>query len=381
MMNFIGGTQLASTRPAENSFKYSQHCSEAQGVEQSRNFRIVVIGVGKKGNNTLNKLMEADVPSVKCIAVNTNAAHLRSSRANEKILIGQELTKGRGVHRDPRLGKAAMLESRQLVADLLSGIDVAFITAGLGGGTGAGAAPVIAEIAKSKGAATVGILTMPFSNEKGRDKHAATSLSEMRKHCDTVVVIDDNRLTQLAPGVPVRETFKIADQVLASLIKGVVETISTPSLMNLDFTDFKKMVSCGGMAVVGVGESDSPNRAEEALRNALKTPLLDVDCAGATGALINVTGDNRMTIQEVNRIGEIVTEMMHGDAHILCGARVNPGQDGKLKVTVVMTGVGSPHRLTNLDTVAPQLFNLDPYNEPESRLDIELNLYQMDTDS
>lgn len=381
MTNFIGGTQLASIRPAENSFKYSQHSAEAQGVELNRNFRIVVIGVGKKGNSTLNKLMEAGVPSVKCIAINTNAAHLRSSRADEKILIGQELAKGRGVHRDPRLGKAAVAESRQLVADFLSGIDIAFITAGLGGGTGAGAAPVIAEIAKSKGAATVGIVTMPFHNEKGRDKHAAASLNEMRKHCDTVVVIDDNRLTQLAPGVPARETFKIADQILASLIKGVVETISTPSLMNLDFTDFKNMVSRGGMAVVGVGESDSPNRAEEALRNALKTPLLDVDYAGATGALINVTGDDRMTIQEVNRIGEIVTEMMHGDAHILCGARVNPEQDGKLKVTLVMTGVDSPHRITNFDTVAPQLFNLDPYNEPEGRLDIELNLYQMDTDS
>jgi cell division protein FtsZ len=202
----------------------------------------------------------------------------------------------------------------------------------------------------------------------------------MRKHCDTVVVIDDNRLTQLAPQVPARKAFKIADQVLATLIKGVVETIFTPSLMNMDFTDFKTMVSRGGIATVGVGESDSPNRAEEALRNALKTPLLDIDCAAATGALINVTGDNRMTIQEVNRIGEIMTEMLHGNVQVLCGARVNPGQEGKLSVTLVMTGMDSFRSVRDFDKIGPQLFNLDPYAEPEKSLDLELNLYQMEED-
>lgn len=379
-MNCGGGAKLTKIRPTENSLKYSQHSAEAQGVEQSSDFHIAVIGVGRAGSNTVTKIMESGTTSAKCIVVNTDANHLKSSKAHQKVLIGQKLTKGRGVHGDPKLGKAAITESRKLVEDLLSGVDIAFITAGLGGGTGAGAAPVVAEIAKHKGAATVGIVTMPFRNEKGRDKHASMSLAEMRKQCDTVVVIDNDKLVQLVPQLPERKAFRMADQVLASMIKGIVETISTPSLINLDFADFKTIVSRGGMAVVGLGESDAPNRAEEAVRNALKAPLFDVDYAGANGALINVTGDNRLTIQEVNRIGEIVTEMMHGNAHVIWGARVNPQQEGKLKVTLVMTGVDSPQTLSGFGKIAPQLFNLEPYAESERPLDVKLNLYQMETD-
>jgi cell division protein FtsZ len=170
----------------------------------------------------------------------------------------------------------------------------------------------------------------------------------------------------------------VADQVLANMIKGIVETISAPSLINLDFADFKTIVGRGGIAVVGVGESDAPNRAEEAVRNALRSPLLDVDYVGATGALIHVTGDNQMTIEEANRVGEIVTEMMDGNALVIWGARVNPEQEGKLKVTLVMTGVNSPHILSGFGTIAPQLFNLEPHAEPEKPLDIKLNLYQME---
>jgi cell division protein FtsZ len=200
----------------------------------------------------------------------------------------------------------------------------------------------------------------------------------MRRHCDTVVVIDNNKLTQLVPQLPIGEAFRVADQVLTNMIKGIIETISAPSLINLDFADFKTIVRRGGVAVVGIGESDAPNRAEEAVRNALRTPLLDVDYAGATGALIHVTGDNQMTIEEANRVGEIVTEMMDVDALVIWGARVNPQQNGKLKVTLVMTGVNSPHLLSGFGTIAPQLFNMEAYAEPERQLGIELNLYQME---
>jgi cell division protein FtsZ len=192
------------------------------------------------------------------------------------------------------------------------------------------------------------------------------------------VVIDNNKLMQLVPQLPISEAFRVADQVLANMIKGIIETISTPSLINLDFADFKTIVRRGGVAVVGVGESDAPNRAEEAVRNALKTPLLDVDYAGATGALIHVTGDNQMTIEEANRVGEIVTEMMDVDALVIWGARVNSQQDGKLKVTLVMTGVNSPSLLSGYGAIAPQLFNLDPYAQPEKQLGIDLDLYQME---
>jgi cell division protein FtsZ len=323
--------------------------------------------------------MENELEGAECFAINTDAVHLRASKAHRRILIGEKLTKGLGVGGDPKLGKAAIEESRKRVEDLLTNADMVFITAGLGGGTGTGAAPVVAEIAKQKGAITVGIVTMPFRIEKGRIEYASAALSEMRKQCDTVVVIDNNKLMQMVPQFPINEAFKVADQVLANMIKGIVETISTPSLINLDFADFRTIVKRGGVAVIGVGESDAPNRAEEAVRNALRSPLLNVDYAGATGALIHVTGDAQMTIEEANRVGEIVTEMMHDNALVIWGARVNPKQDGKLKVTLVMTGIDSPYSLSLADLVAPHLFNMEPYAEPERTLNIKLDLYQLES--
>lgn len=369
---------MAKTRPVEHALKYAWHDAVSEGIRPLGYCRIVVLGVGGAGNNTVTRLMETGVTDAECIAINTDALHLNASRAHQKILIGEKLTKGLGVGGDPRLGRASIEESRKRVEDLLTDVDIAFITAGLGGGTGTGAAPVIAEIARRKGAITVGVVTTPFRIEKGRMEYASNALTEMRRRCDTVVVIDNNKLMQLVPQLPINEAFRVADQVLANMIKGIVETISAPSLINLDFADFKTIVGRGGVAVVGVGESDAPNRAEEAVRNALRSPLLDVDYAGAKGALIHVSGDGQMTIEEVNRVGEIVTEMMDDDALVIWGARVNPELAGMLKVTLVMTGVNSPHILSGFGTIAPQLFNLEPYAEPEKPLDIKLNLCQME---
>jgi cell division protein FtsZ len=362
----------------EHGLKYAWHDALAEGILPSSHCRIVVIGVGGAGNNTVTRLMEMGIAGAECIAINTDALHLGASKSHQKMLIGEKLTKGLGVGGDPKLGKAAIEESRKRVDDLLSNADIVFITAGLGGGTGTGAAPVVAEIARQKGAITVGVVTTPFRIEKGRIEYAATALTEMRRQCDTVVVIDNNKLMQLVPQLPINEAFRVADQVLVNMIKGIVETISAPSLINLDFADFRTIVRRGGVAVVGVGESDAPNRAEEAVRNALRSPLLNVDYAGATGALIHVTGDNQMTIEEANRVGEIVTEMMDTNALVIWGARVNPEQNGKLKVTLVMTGVNSPHILSGFGTIAPQLFNLEPHAEPEKHLDMKLNLYQLE---
>lgn len=369
---------MARMHPVENAVKYSWHFSGNEGIRQLGYCRIVVVGVGGAGNNTVTRLMEAGITCAECIAVNTDALHLNVSKANQKILIGERITKGLGVGGDPKLGKAAIEESKKRVEDMLSDVDIAFITAGLGGGTGTGAAPVIADIARRKGAITVGVVTTPFRIEKGRKEYAAIALGEMRRRCDTVVIIDNNKLMQLVPQLPISEAFRVADQVLANMIKGIVETISTPSMINLDFADFKTIVSRGGVAVVGVGESDAPNRAEDAVRNALRTPLLDVDYAGATGALVHVTGDNQMTIEEANRVGEIVTEMMDCNAMVIWGARVNPQQNGKLKVTLLMTGVNSPHILSGFGTIAPQLFNLEPHAEPEKTLNVNIGLYQME---
>lgn len=369
---------MTKMSPLEHALKYTLQGAGADGVPLTDACRIAVVGVGGAGNNTLTRLMEMGITGAECIAINTDAIHLRISKAHRKVLIGEKLTRGLGVGGDPKLGRAAIEESRKQIEELLSNADIVFITAGLGGGTGTGAAPVIAEIARRKGAITVGVVTTPFRIEKGRIEYAALALNEMRRHCDTVVVIDNNKLMQLVPQLPINEAFRVADQVLANMIKGIVETISAPSLINLDFADFKTIVKRGGVAVIGVGESDAPNRAEEAVKNALKSPLLDVDYAGATGALIHVTGDSQMTIEEANRVGEIVTEMMDRNALVIWGARVNPEENGKLRVTLVMTGVNSPHILSGFGTIAPQLFNLEPYAEPEKPLNIELDLYQME---
>jgi len=369
---------LTRMRPAEHALRYAWHNTMTDGVKLPGQCRVMVVGVGSAGNNTVTRLMEAGMANAECVAINTDAVRLTASRANQKILIGERLAKGLGVGGDPKLGRAAIEESRKRIEDLLTGADVVFVTAGLGGGTGTGAAPSIAEIARRKNAVTVGVVTTPFRIEKGRIQYASAALTELRRQCDTVVVIDDNKLMQLVPQLPISEAFRVADQVLANMIRGIVETISAPSLINLDFADFKTIVKGGGIAVVGVGESDAPNRAEEAVRNALVSPLLDVDYAGATGALIHVTGDNQMTIEEANRVGEIVTEMMDGNALVIWGARVNPEQNGKLKVTLVMTGVDSPQVLSGFGAIAPHLFNMEPKSEPERPLGVDLNLYQME---
>jgi len=368
-----------TSKPLSKALQYAWHDAISKEIRSPGHCRIVVVGVGGAGNNTITRLTEMAITNSETIAINTDALHLAASKARNKLLIGEKLTRGLGVGGDPKLGRAAIEESRKAVEDLLTGADIVFVTAGLGGGTGTGAAPVVAEIARKKGTITVGVVTTPFRIEKGRMKPAAYALTELRRECDTVVVIDNNKLMQLVPQMPINEAFKVADQVLANMIKGIVETISAPSLINLDFADFKTIVKRGGIAVVGIGESDAPNRAEEAVRKALRSPLLDIDYAGATGALIHVTGDKQMTIEEANRVGEIVTEMMHNDALVIWGARVNPECNGALKVTLVMTGVNSPYLLSGFGTIAPQLYNLEPYtNGPDKQLNIDLNLYQLE---
>ncbi|MGQ9565405.1 MAG: cell division protein FtsZ [Candidatus Bathyarchaeales archaeon] len=369
-----------TSKPLSKALQYAWQDATDKDAQQPGNCRIVVAGVGGAGNNMVTRLTEMGITSAETVAINTDALHLRVSKARHKLLIGEKLTRGLGVGGNPRLGRAAVEESRKKVEDLLSGADIVFVAAGLGGGTGTGAAPVVAEVARKNGAITIGVVTTPFRIEKGRMKNAAHALTELRRECHTVVVIDNNKLMHLVPQMPINEAFKVADQVLANMIKGIIETISAPSLINLDFADFTTIVKRGGIAVVGIGESDAPNRAEEAVKKALCSPLLDIDYAGATGALIHVTGDSHMTIEEANRVGEIVTEMMHNDALVIWGARVNPEVNGVLKVTLVMTGVNSPYLLSGYGTIAPKLYNLEPYtNEPEKPLNIEFkNLYQLE---
>lgn len=363
---------------ADRALQYTWHEAIHEGLREPGYCSIMVLGVGGAGNNTVSRLMESSVLGAECVAINTDMQHLTVTHASRKLLIGEKTTQGLGSGGDPKIGRAAIEESRSHVEELLSGVDIAFVTCGLGGGTGTGAAPIVAEIARENGAIVVGVVTMPFKIEKGRIEIAKQGLAETRRACDTVIVVDNNKLMRLAPQLPLNEAFKFGDQVLANMVKGITETISAPSLINLDFADFKTIIKKGGVAVAGVGESNAPNRAEEAVKNALKTPLLDIDYAGATGALIHVSGDEYMSMEEANRVGEIIAEMMSDDALVIWGARVNPQLAGMLRVTLVMTGVRSPHLLSGYGSISPQLYDLDPHGGPEKPLNIDLGLYQLE---
>jgi len=354
------------------------HKQADEGITESR-CRIMVLGIGGAGNNTISKLVENGLSGAECVAINTDLRDLNSIKAARKVLIGENLTRGLSADGNPEIGRAAIEESRPYVENLLENVDVVFIAVGLGGGTGTGAAPIVALVARQKGAVVVGAVTAPFTTEKGRIEHASQALKELRRVCDTVVVIDGKKLMELAPQLSTTEAFKVADQVLANMIKGIVETLTSPSLINLDLADFKTIIKKGGIAVVGVGESNAPNRAEEAVRNALRTPLVNVDYTDAKGALIHVCGDPNMTIEEANRVGEIVTEMIGDKASVIWGARVNPLTEGALKVTLVMTGMHSPHILGWFGSMMPKLYDIESsFSEPEKSLSIDLSLDQIE---
>ncbi|HMF33377.1 MAG TPA: cell division protein FtsZ, partial [Candidatus Lokiarchaeia archaeon] len=305
---------------------------------------IIIIGCGGAGNNTVDRLMKVGIKGAQTIAINTDQVHLDVVKANKKLLIGRNTTRGLGAGGVPEVGREAAEESRHELDMILKGADLVFITCGEGGGTGTGSAPVVAEIAKLNGALTVGVVTMPFKIEKGRMNRAKDGLNALREFVDTLVVIDNNRLMEIAPDLPIEEAFSVADEVLATMVKGITETVSMPSLINLDIADIKTILSTGGVAIVGIGESNAPGiRVEEAIQNALQSPLLEVDITGATGALIHVTGGRDMTLEEANRVGEKITESMDPDALVIWGARVDPSPHfaGYLRVMLLITGIKS----------------------------------------
>ncbi len=365
-------------KPRRQATRSSRRRKPKEGSHVPR-CRIMILGIGGAGNNTVSRLLESGLEGAECVAINTDLRDLNFAVANRKVLIGESVTRGLSAKGNPGIGRAAIEQSRPSVENLLEHVDVAFIGAGLGGGTGTGAAPVVAEIARGKGAVVVGVVTTPLGTEKKQIEHASRALNEMRRVCDTVIVIDSSKIMEFTPQLPMSEVFKVADQVLASMIKEIVETLTTPSLVNLDFADFKTIVQKGGIAVVGVGESDKPNRAEDAVRSALRTPLLDIDYAEAKGALIHVSGGPNMTIDEANRVGEIVTETIGRNALVSWGARVNPQTEGRLKVTLVMTGVNSPCRLGRFVNIMPRLYNLESsFSEPEKSLPVDFGLDQIE---
>jgi cell division protein FtsZ len=243
------------------------------------------------------------------------------------------------------VGQAAAEESADQLTELLRDADLVFIAAGMGGGTGTGSAPIVAEIAKRNNAIVVGVVTMPFDLERTRLDKAKAGLARLQENVDTAVVIDNQKLMELVPDLPLEEAFGVADEVLANMVKGITETITMPSLINLDYADVRSIICNGGVALVGLGEASGTDRANDAIRNALNSPLLEVDWNGATGALIHITGGPDMSLAEANEVGELVSKKMSSDANVIWGARVDPRLSGILRVMLILTGVKSPQLL------------------------------------
>lgn len=304
---------------------------------------IKVIGVGGAGNNMVTWLYKRGIKGAEIIAVNTDRQHLDFSEADKKFIIGKEVTRGLGCGGFPQKGAEAAQESINEIKAVMKDADMVFVCAGMGGGTGTGGAPVVAQLCKDMGAIVIGTVTMPFNIERARIEKAEFGLEQLRKASDTVIVIDNNRLVQIAGNLPIQQAFAVANELIATMIKGIVETIAIPSLVNLDFADVKAIMSNSGVAAIGVGSSDTTNRVEEAVKGALENPLLDIDYKGATGALIHVWGGPDMTLDEINRVGELVTKEMDEDANVIWGARVTEDMKGKLMVMTIITGVNSPY--------------------------------------
>lgn len=316
--------------------------AELQELIASHKTRIKVVGCGGAGNNTINRISEVGVKGVMTIAINTDAQDLLYASAEKKLLIGKELTQGLGAGSNPKVGEAAAKENEKELKQLITGADMVFITAGLGGGTGSGSAPVVASIAKKMGILSVGIVTIPFTMEGShRFENAMTGLEKLEQSVNTLIVIPNEKLLELAPHLPLQTAFKVADEILTNAVKGVAEMVTKAGLVNLDFADVKAIMSEGGVAMIGVGESDSENRAEESVSKALENPLIDVDISDATGALINISGGESLTLEDSRKIVEAVSERLHPKAKIIWGAQIYKDLEKTIRTMLIVTGVNS----------------------------------------
>ena len=306
---------------------------------------IKVIGVGGMGGNAVTWLFNKGVNGATIYAANTDALHLSVTKADEKLLIGKELTRGLGAGGKPQIGREAAKEAMVDIKKAVGSADMVFVIAGLGGGTGTGAAPVFAQLAKETGAVVIGVVTMPFEAEKARIDKAEFGLQELREVTDTCIVLDNNRLVDIAGQLPIEQAFAVANELVSTMVKGIVETITLPSLINLDYADVSSIMKNGGVAVIGIGESDAQDRVLEAVKQALTHPLLDVDYQGATGALIHITCGPDLKLEEFDLIGKTVSENLSSDAQVIIGARISKEFVGKVRVITIMTGVKSPYVL------------------------------------
>jgi len=314
---------------------------DADGAEEFGNPRIVIVGCGGAGNNTVNRLYNIGVEGADTVAVNTDKQHLQMVEADTKILVGKSLTNGLGAGGDPSMGERATEMAQGTIQEVLGDADLVFVTAGMGGGTGTGAAPVVSSIAKEQGAIVVGMVSTPFNVERARTVKAEEGLEKLRNEADSIIVLDNNRLLDYVPNLPIGKAFSVMDQIISETVKGISETITQPSLINLDYADMTSIMDKGGVAVMLVGETQDKNKSEEVVKDAMNHPLLDVDYRGASGALVHITGGPDLALREAEGIADNITERLDASANVIWGSRIRDEYKGKVRVMAIMTGVKS----------------------------------------
>ncbi|MFH1285552.1 MAG: cell division protein FtsZ [Candidatus Micrarchaeota archaeon] len=311
-------------------------------IYSSDAIRIKVIGVGGAGCNTINRLMGMGIKSAATIAVNTDALHLKMTNASKRVLIGSKITRGLGAGGFPEVAQKCADASRDELREMLAGTELLFLCSGMGGGTGTGASPVIAEVAKEQGAVVVSMVTLPFALERARLQKAHWGLQHLRENSDSLIIIDNNRLMSYVPNLPINKAFTLVDELTARAVKGIADTIMLPSLVNIDFADVRAILGNAGLSVISVGEGSGNNKVEKVIQNTLQHPLLDVDYSGAKGSLLHIAGGEQLTLGEATRIGDEVTSAFDINANVIWGARLTPEIGDSISVTAITTGVQMP---------------------------------------
>ena len=346
----------ALTKARDETVSTSQNNEDLDQILAELKTEITVIGCGGGGSNTISRMMEEGIHGAKLIAINTDAQHLIRTQADQRILVGRQRTRGLGAGSIPQIGEEAALENEQEIRAVVSGSDMVFITVGLGGGTGTGVAPIVAKAAREEGALTIAIVTLPFSAEGAiRMENAEAGLERLRDVADTVIVVPNDRLLEVVPKLPLYAAFKVADEVLMRAVKGITELITMPGLVNLDFADVRTVMERGGVAMIGMGESDSEDKAADSVKKAIRSPLLDVDISGATAALVNVVGGPDMTMEEAEGVVQEVYNRVDPNARIIWGAQIDPAMQNKMRTLLVVTGVRSPQIYGRNEKLTPKV--------------------------
>ncbi|HID72371.1 TPA: cell division protein FtsZ [Candidatus Micrarchaeota archaeon] len=332
-------SQVKSEEPNEPSVESGKEESELRGV------RIKVIGVGGAGCNCVNRMTSLGIKSAQTIAINTDGKHLNMVSAHRKLLIGKTITRGLGAGGDMSVAKKCAEADAESLKNEIGENELVFLCAGMGGGTGSGAAPPIARIAKEQGAIVVAMVTYPFALERVRLRKAQEAIGNLVQECDTVVVIDNNRLASYAPNLPINKAFELADSITTRAVTGISDTIMFPSLINVDYADVQSVMKGGGLSMISLGEGSGHDMVESTVKDTLQHPLLDVDYEGAKGCLLHLEGGSDLTLGDAIRTGELMTQSFEDQASIKMGARINPHFREKLRITAIITGIKSPYIL------------------------------------